>query len=304
MNGTQKDETTSQKGRVIPMKLGLALSGGGVRGTIHLGIIHALEDSGIHADMYAGTSAGAIVASAKAVGMSNTESLEMLSEIKGDLLDFDYWSVAVGLLTRFSRFESAMKGRKFKDLLHKHFSYGMAEVMYPLSIVTTNITTGTQVVFSTENLNRKLHPDNHIDLYREDLRLDEVIYASAAIPGIFPPLKWNDHKLVDGMLVNNMPTNILNIMGADKIIAISIGQGEGFEEVHNVFDVLGRSLDVLVDQNVDYALSTAKNYLCLYPNMTDIKALDFSRTIEGYERGYAYGQSVAEQVKEFISGTV
>lgn len=53
--------------------LGIAFGGGGVRGFYHLGVIKALEESGIKADIVTGTSAGSIAASLYASGMSYEE---------------------------------------------------------------------------------------------------------------------------------------------------------------------------------------------------------------------------------------
>ena len=52
------------------MKLGIALSGGGIRGIAHAGVLKALEDNGIHIDIIGGTSAGSLVASLYAMGYS------------------------------------------------------------------------------------------------------------------------------------------------------------------------------------------------------------------------------------------
>lgn len=285
------------------MKLGIALSGGGVKGSIHLGILHALEDHGIKGDMYAGTSAGSIVASAKALGMSNLETLDLLSEVSNDLLDFNVLGVLLGLPTKFKHLESLMKGKKMKEYLHRHFHHEIKDVLYPLSIVSTDMNTGAQVVFSSERLNLQLPPKDRIETYREGLLLDEMIYASSAIQGVFPPLSWRKHKMSDGSIVNNMPTNILNIMGADKILGINISYKEEYDEVHGIVDTMYKSLSILIDQNVDYALSSSKNYLCVYPDIKGIGALDFDKANEGYTRGYVYGESIVDEVRRFIEGT-
>jgi NTE family protein len=286
------------------MKLGIALSGGGVKGAIHLGIIHALEDHGIHADMYAGTSAGAIVASAKALGMSNAETLQLLTQINKNLLDFDYWGILLGIPTKFAKLESIMRGKKLKQFLHRNFDYNMDDLKYPLSIISADMNTGAQVIFSSENLNLQLPPKDRVEVYREGLRLDEMIYCSAAIQGIYPPYNWGLHKMSDGSIVNNMPTNVLNIMGADKILGINISFKESFDEVQGVMNLMNKSLSILIDQNVDYALSSSKNYMCVYPDLTGISPLDFDKANEGYARGYVYGESIATEVQLFLEGTV
>ncbi len=52
------------------MKLGLALSGGGIRGIAHAGVLKALEENDIKVDVIGGTSAGGLIASLYAIGYS------------------------------------------------------------------------------------------------------------------------------------------------------------------------------------------------------------------------------------------
>lgn len=45
------------------MKLGIALSGGGIRGIAHAGVLKALEENDIKPEIISGTSSGSIIAS-------------------------------------------------------------------------------------------------------------------------------------------------------------------------------------------------------------------------------------------------
>lgn len=64
---------------VIIMKIGLALSGGGVKGAAHIGVIKALEENGIKIDIIGGTSAGSIVATLYAMGYTPNEMLKLFN---------------------------------------------------------------------------------------------------------------------------------------------------------------------------------------------------------------------------------
>ena len=50
------------------MKLGIALSGGGIRGIAHAGVLKALEESGLAIDIIGGTSSGSLIAALYAMG--------------------------------------------------------------------------------------------------------------------------------------------------------------------------------------------------------------------------------------------
>lgn len=288
---------------MIPMKLGIALSGGGAKGSIHLGILHALEDQGIKADMYAGTSAGAVVASAKAFGMSNKSALDTLSSLDISILDFDYLGIIGGLFNRFSNLDSLMKGKKLNEFLIKHFDLDMKDVKYPLGIVSTDLDSGAQIIFSSQEIKVAAPLEDVIKVYTNpDLKMHEIVYASSAIPGVFPPRRWKSHNLSDGSLVNNLPVNVLKAMGADKVLAINIGSPEGNARIKGLMNILNKSIDILIDQNVDYSLVYSNDHMLLYPEISGIGAFDFNKGTEGYLRGYNYGVKVADQVKKFLNG--
>ena len=71
------------------MKIGIALSGGGVRGASHIGVLKALEESNIKPDLISGSSSGSIVASLYAVGYSLNEIQNIFLKINKKILDFD-----------------------------------------------------------------------------------------------------------------------------------------------------------------------------------------------------------------------
>ena len=62
--------TINKREEVRYMKLGIALSGGGIRGIAHAGVLKALEDNGIWVDIIGGTSAGSLIAGLYAMGYS------------------------------------------------------------------------------------------------------------------------------------------------------------------------------------------------------------------------------------------
>lgn len=285
------------------MKLGVALSGGGAKGSIHLGMLHGLEDQGIKADMYAGTSAGAVVASAKSLGMSNQSTLATLSELDNSLLDVDYWGIILGMFNKFSNLESIMRGKKLREFLEKHFDNDIQDVKYPLSVVSTDLNSGAQIIFSSHEFEMEVPDSDVVKIYTDsNLKLNQMIYASTAIPGVFPTMEWGLHKLIDGCLVNNLPVNVLHAMGADKVLAINIGSREGNARIKGLMNLLNMSIDILIDQNVDYSLSSSKNHMLIYPEIYGIGAFDFNKCAEGYARGYTYGVKIADQVKQFLEG--
>lgn len=137
------------------MKIGIAFAGGGVRGAAHLGVLQALEEVGIKADYYAGTSAGSIIATMKAIGKTNEECLEMMKDADKSLIDIAYWDIVKNVPSKLKHLDSVLKGDKLKRYLLKHIGPTfLMSLEYGLGIVSTDINTGTQVVFTSEYIDK------------------------------------------------------------------------------------------------------------------------------------------------------
>jgi NTE family protein len=283
------------------MKLGIALAGGGARGAAHLGMLQVFEENGIKVDMYTGSSAGSIVAAAKAFGYSNKLTMQILDSVGKELIDINLWGIISSIPRKFANIESLLKGRQLQKFLTKNFNHQIGTAKYPLGIVSTDLITGAQIIFSSQDIAVEKGLDSLIKVYggTVDLSLDNILYSSAAVPGFFPPLHYKNHKLVDGSVVNSLPANVLSAMGADKIIAIGLGVRHD-EEVQGLFEVLSSSLSIMIDQNVDYSLYYVKDYMYLGIDLEGIGLFDFDKSKEAYAKGYEYGKKVVNKVYDFV----
>lgn len=288
------------------MKLGIAFAGGGVRGAAHLGILQALEEAGITADFYAGTSAGSIVATMKALGYSNATCLEMMEAANNDLIDIAYWDIIKSMPHKFKELEGVLKGEKLKSFLLEHIGEKfLMNVKHGLSIISTDVNTGAQVVFTSETISNKdlRGIDDMVNCYGRytPLSLPHIVYGSCSLPGVFQPITFNKMKLIDGSMTNNLPANVLEKMGADKIIAIDLTRrNPNKKNVSGIFDILSQSADILIKQNTYLSLHHTKNVIRLSPDLSSISLLDFSKAGICYETGYLYGQSIASTVKKAL----
>lgn len=156
--------------------IGLVLSGGGARGFAHLGLLQALNDSGIFPDIISGTSAGAITGVLYADGYNPKEILHLLNS--GSRLDFMRPALPrEGLLQIggiIKILKSSLKAITFEDL------------KIPLYVAATDLNNGKAEYFSKGNL---LYP----------------VIASASIPVLFQPVMINDISYVDGGVLDNLP---------------------------------------------------------------------------------------------------
>lgn len=161
-------------------KLGLALSGGGIKGLSHAGILKALAEFDIKPDIISGTSAGSIVAALYADGHSPDMILSFFEDVtftqmaKLGFPDGGFFS-----LSAFEDFlASKLRAKTFEDL------------KIPIRIVATDLDHGQSVVFSSGEL-------------------IEPIIASCSLPILFFPKKINGTTYVDGGVFKNFPVSTI-----------------------------------------------------------------------------------------------
>jgi NTE family protein len=176
------------------LKVGLALGAGSVRGYAHYGVLRVFERIGLQFDYVTGTSIGGIIASTYALGHTSDEAAHTMEETS--VRAFRLTVPVHSLLSNAgvaANFRQVGGDKRIEDL----------EV--PLALVAADLTTGREVV-----------------LRRGLLRIAAL--ASMAIPGIYPPVRMGRHVLVDGGIVNPVPISVAVSMGADVVVAVSLGR--------------------------------------------------------------------------------
>lgn len=173
--------------------IGLALGGGAVRGAAHIGVLAALEDAGLAPAVVTGTSAGAVVGALYAGGLKPADITALTRKLRWTRLVLPSMNRRALLDTaRLGRFlDQTLGGRTFADL------------DLPFAAVACDITTGARVVMS-------------------EGPVADAVLASAAIPGVFPPVARDGHLLVDGGLVDLVPAGLARTMGADVVVAVDV----------------------------------------------------------------------------------
>jgi NTE family protein len=162
---------------MIYMNITLALSGGGVKGFAHIGVLRVLEQEGFYIRGLAGTSAGGLIAALYAVGYSPDEMEERLRNIdQGNL--FSHMHGDGPALFGFAGVTAILN-----ELLGEH---SFDDLRLPLAVTATDLTAGLPVVIKHG-------------------QLVEAVLATSAVPGVFPARQLDGHLLVDGGILNPVP---------------------------------------------------------------------------------------------------
>lgn len=291
-------------------KIGVALSGGGVRGLAHIGVLKALITNGIKIDMISGTSAGAIVAALFACGYTPHQMEDMARNIKtSELVDLKitvsdlfkygiqsfmgggtrFWSVIPNGIVKGDRIE-----RYFRSLWANRT---LKETVIPLAITAVDIHTADTIFFTSPI---KKHRNILNARYYHGATLTEAVRASISIPGVFYPKRYQDMTLVDGAVKNNLPTDILHHMGADIIIAIDLGySGQRVSELHSVGEILMQCIDIM---NREVTLLKSEQYadVIIRPTVSDIDFKEIKQALFAIQRGEIAAKEKMEEIFQLL----
>jgi Predicted esterase of the alpha-beta hydrolase superfamily len=258
-----------------PPKIGLALSGGAVRGLAHVGVLRALTENNIPIACIAGTSAGSIVGAAYAAGMS----IEEIAEFGRKLRWRHIGRVTISRLGIKSneRLEHYMRARlpitRFEDL------------PIPFAAVATDLKTNTAVVM-------KGHGD-----------IPFAIRASCTIPGWYVPVRDEEgRQLVDGGLVAVVPSVVTRSLGADIVIAVDVNSvGATFMGSSSSSSVIGVLLQsMMVVQQTACARHLELSDVVISPKVGHFRWDRMGRADELFAAGYEAGLQSIGQIRQVL----
>lgn len=282
-------------------RIGLALGSGSARGWAHIGVIRALEAADIRPDVVAGTSIGALVGAACALG--KLDALEAwVRELRArDVIGFLDVGRRGGLI-KGERLMAALRGGA-ADL-------PIEELPMPFAAVATALLTGEEIWLRTGST-------------------FEAVRASIALPGLFPPVVHEGTLLVDGGLVNPVPISLVRAMGADVIIAVDLSsdvlgsrlradrggqprsglvtewmRSHGINPPPHANETLPSPIDIFITSMQVMQVRIARSRiagdppnLLVAPRVSQLGLLDFHRAAEAIEEGRHAVERVAAQLE-------
>ena len=191
-------------GRDYRPRTAFVLSGGGSLAAVQVGMLHALYENGIAADLLVGTSAGAMNAAFIASRPQTTATARALGRIWRNLQREDMFPVSLTAIVGgvCGNRDHLVRDRGLRQLVRRHIEFDdLADASIPLHLVAFDLTTGREVLLS-------------------DGPSVDAVAASASIPGIYPPVGMGDMRLIDGGVVNNTPISHAIELGAERIYVL------------------------------------------------------------------------------------
>ena len=281
-------------------RIGLVLGGGGARGVAEIGVLQVLEQLRVPVDVVVGTSMGAIVGGAYAMGVAPDDMERRLQRVAWDEVVTDNVPRAqrsvlskeqerdnirgIELGFRDGRIRlprGAVAGHEFElfltSLLGKApllASFDQLPIAY--RAVATDIETGDMQVLGQGDL-------------------ISAIRASMAVPGVFAPVEIDGHLLVDGGLTRNLPVDVARALGAERLIVVDVGSSLlKREEIGSAIGISQQVLTILTHQNVAVSLGqvTADDVLIHIP-LGRFSVADFEHAVSTLPQGRAAADAVA-----------
>ena len=278
--------------------VGVAFGGGSARGLAHIGVIRWLEEHRIPIDLVAGTSMGGLVGGSFATGLDAAPLTTLLTTLDWDALfgssNFAYRNIRrkadarafpsyleFGLKRGLGAPTALNNGQQVELLLTRitapyHLIDRFDDLPTPFSAVAVDLAHASQVV-----LNRG--------------SLAPAMRATMSLPLVFPPVEIEGRLLVDGGAMNNVPADVVRAMGADRVIAVNVGELEDPDEIDiTMLGVVGATIDAMMRNSARKVIAGAD--VVIDVPLKEFGSLDWRRSGELIDEGYKAANALRDRL--------
>lgn len=262
----------SNRPRVI-----LVLGGGGAKGLSHIGVLRVLREERIPIDEVVGVSVGALIGASHAGGLTDIELESMANEIGWNKLTKVSQTTALKMILS----DELLSTEGMERYLQRHIGdKTFADLPIPFSCVVTDIRTGERVILNEGSV-------------------AFAARASATIPGVFKPVAYRQRLLVDGGLVDNLPTDVVSARADyDVVVAVLPKADKLPTEKITVFRAMARSIEIQGAATVRENRKMAD--VIIEPEVGDIGIADLRRSRECIEAGTLAAREAALEIKNLL----
>ena len=282
------------------MKLGIALSGGGIRGIAHAGVLKALEDNDIKIDIIGGCSSGSMVASLYAMGYTPHYIYLLFKRYAKDIADLNTKPIISGL-GHFFKCEKVLSSLKDGEIIETVYNKlairrgikNISQIQMPLVIPTVDITKSKEYVF-TNNIPQNVEDTSQ---YITDITIGKAVRASSSFPAVFNPCLMGEHTFMDGGALDNIPVNEVKKQGVDKVIAVKF-DADPVDENSNIMDIVMKTIDIMGNKISEESLEMSDLVLNVYTDKVGL--LDVEKLDSCYKYGYKAVIENIDKIKNII----
>lgn len=302
------------------MNLGLVLSGGGVKGAAHIGVIKALEEEKIKFNFISGTSSGSIVASLYACGYKSDEIYKLFKQYSKKIKYLDFKNIMNIIKKSIEKrklfIEALNSGEKIEKIINnscqKKQIKNINQIKNNLIIPAIDVYDGSIYYFCSNGIkqikNKNLNKINNLNNekncrkisdninYIYDIEIGKAVRASCSFPGVFAPTDFKKTKLIDGGIRENTPWKELKENGADKVLCVCFEtECEKQNDDKNIIDIIMASIEIMGHELSNYELDGV-DYL-LKIKTEKISLLDINKIDYLYNLGYKIAKEQIEKIK-------
>lgn len=294
------------------MNLGLVLSGGGVKGVAHIGVIKALEEEKIKFNFISGTSSGSIVAALYASGNSSDEIYKIFKNYCKEIKYWDFKNI-INIIKNIIKNKKILiqginSGEKIEKIINKTCEKNkiknINEIKNNLIIPAINIYNGniyyfcSNGIYKIKNKNNYEKKDENIK-YIYDINIGKAVRASCSYPGVFEPTEFKNIKLIDGGIRENTPWKELKNCGAERVLCVCFEtENKINKEEKNIIDVITSSIEIMGHELANYEL-IGVDYLVKIKTKK-ISLLDSTKIEYLYDLGYKETKKQIKKIKQLI----
>ena len=281
------------------MKLGLALSGGGIRGIAHAGVLRALEENNVKVDVIGGTSCGSLVASLYAMGYSPYYIYRLFQKYAKEITGINRVAFATGLNNILLNKKLTISGlntgeaieKIYDELAAKKGIKTISDIKMPIAIPTVDVAEANEYIFTNRI------PGKNKKFYIDNITVGKAVRASSSFPVVFSPCEYGKHKFLDGGTLDNVPTMPVRSLGAEKVISINF-EADSIDEESNVMDIVMKTIDIMGNRISERGLKHSDLILTIPSDKTGL--LDIEKIGQCYKLGYDTAMNNMEKIIELV----
>lgn len=281
------------------MKVGLALSGGGIRGIAHAGVLRALEENNIKIDVIGGTSSGSLIASLYAMGYSPYYIYILFKRYAKELISVNTSPIINGVSHFMKNKKVCFLGFNTGEAIEKAYNElalrkgikKISDIKMPLVIPSVDVKQSKEYIFTN------LVPDKAVnqEQYITDITIGKAVRASSSFPAFFCPCPYENHQFLDGGVLDNIPTYEVRKQGVDRVLAINF-RADDITQESNVMDLVMRTIDIMGNKISEESLEDSDYILTIQTDKTGL--LDTDKLDTCYQAGYHTAKKYMTEIKK------